>query len=66
VVQVGSQKYRRMFLKILLSHLSCSQIWLNLLVDRHHYGYITKLTKKKHTAPGAVFFLKNNFVLWLK
>jgi hypothetical protein len=23
-----------------------SQIWLNLPIDDHHFGYITKLTKK--------------------
>jgi hypothetical protein len=33
-------------LKNLFSYLACSQIWLNLLVDHHHFGYIRKLTKK--------------------
>ncbi len=40
MLQVGTQKYQRM-LKILLSCLACSQIWLNLPVDDHHFGYIT-------------------------
>ncbi len=26
--------------------LACSKIWLNLPMDHHHFGYITKLTKK--------------------
>jgi hypothetical protein len=32
--------------------LICSQIWLFLLVDGCHYGYITKLKKKKKTPIG--------------
>jgi hypothetical protein len=32
---------------VLISYLTCSQIWLNLLVNHHHFGYITKLTPKK-------------------
>jgi hypothetical protein len=32
------------------SYLACSsQIWLNLHVDHHRFGYITKLTQKKKT-----------------
>jgi len=37
----------------LLFYFSCSQIWLNLLVDHHLFGYNTKLPptqKKKHYA----------------
>jgi hypothetical protein len=30
-----------------ISYLACSQIWLNLLMDHCHFGYITKLTPKK-------------------
>jgi len=45
MVQVGSQKYTRIFLK-LFSYLSSSQNWLNLDVDHHHYGYNKKLSKK--------------------
>lgn len=41
----GSQKYRKMYVFI-LSYLACSKIWLNLLVDRRHFGYTTKLTQK--------------------
>jgi hypothetical protein len=33
--------------KILVSYLACSQICLNLPVNHHHFGYITKLTPKK-------------------
>jgi hypothetical protein len=40
-----AKKYRKMFFFI-LSYLASSQIWLNLLVDRRHFGYITKLTQK--------------------
>jgi 1,2-phenylacetyl-CoA epoxidase catalytic subunit len=36
-----------MFFKELLSYLSCSQIWLNLLVDHCHFDYITNSTKKE-------------------
>ncbi len=31
---------------MLLLYLACNQIWLNLPVDHHQFGYITKLTKK--------------------
>jgi hypothetical protein len=31
----------------LLSYLVCSQIWLNHLIDDHHFSYITKLKKQK-------------------
>jgi hypothetical protein len=34
MVQVGSHTYRRVL-----------QIWQNLPLDHHHFGYITKLTK---------------------
>jgi hypothetical protein len=37
------------------SSLACSQIWLNLHVDHHHFGCITKLT------PKFFLFLKNKF-----
>jgi hypothetical protein len=35
--------------------LSFSQIWLNLLVNNHHFGYNIKLTpkKKKKTPPAS-------------
>jgi 1,2-phenylacetyl-CoA epoxidase catalytic subunit len=36
-----------MFFKELLSYLACSHIWLNLLVDHCHFGYITNATKKE-------------------
>ncbi len=38
--------YRILFL---LTHVSCSQIWLNLPMDYRHFGYITKLTPKSKT-----------------
>jgi hypothetical protein len=31
-----------------LSYLAYSQIWLNLLMDDYHFGYIAKFSKKKH------------------
>ncbi len=43
------------FLILLLSYLLCSQIWLNLVVDDHQFGYITKLKNKKHPAPYSHF-----------
>jgi hypothetical protein len=46
--KVGSQKYRRMSKKHLLSNLAYNQIWVNLPTDDHHSDYITKLTLKKH------------------
>jgi len=46
MVQVGSQKYRKMFKHSIFLFLDYNQIWLNLHVDHHHFGYITKLTKK--------------------
>jgi hypothetical protein len=42
----GSQEYRRMLFFFLPSYLLCSQIWLNYLLDDHHFGYITKSLKK--------------------
>jgi hypothetical protein len=51
MVSVASQKYRRNFLKKLLSYLACSQIWSNASVDHRHFGYNTELPKeKKNTA----------------
>jgi hypothetical protein len=41
VVQDKLANNTRMFLKNY-----CSQIWLNLFVDHHGFGYITKLKKK--------------------
>jgi hypothetical protein len=49
MVTVRSQKYKRTFKKMSLSHLAYSQIWLNLPMDHHHFGYITKFTGKKKT-----------------
>jgi hypothetical protein len=46
MVQVGSQKYRRMSNFFSFSYLSWDQIWLNLPHDDCHFGYITKLTGK--------------------
>jgi len=39
-------KIKKDVFKELLSYLACSQIWLNLLVDHCHFGYITNVTKK--------------------
>jgi hypothetical protein len=46
MIQVGSQKYSRMFTKFYFHILTCSQTWLNLCVDDRHFGYTTKLTEK--------------------
>jgi hypothetical protein len=32
-----------------VSYFACSQIWLNLPMDDHHFGYITKFDQKKKT-----------------
>jgi hypothetical protein len=45
MIQVCTQKYRRIFLNTFLSYLSCRQNWLHLHVGHHHFVYITKLTK---------------------
>ncbi len=39
-----SQKYGRMFKKILISYLASSQNWLNLHCQ---FGYVTKFPKEK-------------------
>jgi hypothetical protein len=49
MVQVSSQKYRRNFSTKIFSDLACSQIWLHLPVNHHHFGYNTNLRKKKDT-----------------
>jgi hypothetical protein len=46
VFPASSQNIKR-FLNFLLSYLLCSQIWLNLVVGDHQFGYITKLKNKK-------------------
>jgi hypothetical protein len=38
--------YKDGFFFFKLSDLACSQIWLNLPADYHHFGYITNLMKK--------------------
>jgi hypothetical protein len=43
LVQVDIQKIETC---LKLSYLACSQSWLNFPMDYHHFGYITKLTKK--------------------
>jgi hypothetical protein len=45
MVQLCSQKHKRIFSEFLFSYISCSQIWLNIFVD-NHFGYIKKLKKK--------------------
>ncbi len=42
---VHSQEYRRILFSFffLFSYLVCSQIWLNHLMDDHHFSYLTKL-----------------------
>jgi hypothetical protein len=49
MVQVCSQKYRKMYRIFTFIFLAYSQICLIFLVNHHHFSYITKLTpKKKH------------------
>jgi hypothetical protein len=45
MVQVSSQNKIKGCLIFEVSYFACSQIWLNLPMDDHHFGYITKLTK---------------------
>jgi len=37
MVQVGSEKYRRIFKLFFLSYLACGQIWLNFPMDDCHF-----------------------------
>ncbi len=46
VLIIGSQEYKKNSGFSLLSYLACSQIWLNRIIDDHHFIYITKLGKK--------------------
>jgi hypothetical protein len=51
--QVCSQKYRRIFKKILLSYIASRKIWLNLpIMDHRHFGYITNLTRQNKMLQG--------------
>ncbi len=49
--------------KKLLSCLGCRQIWLNLLLDHRHFGYMAKFTKRHWCAefqsPRFQFFSKD-------
>jgi hypothetical protein len=36
---------------ILFSYLACNHIWLNLRMDDHHFGDITKFTQNKTIGP---------------
>jgi len=49
---MGSQEYRRILNYVFLSYLICSQISLHhLIMDDHHFSYITKLKTKKKKKP---------------
>jgi hypothetical protein len=65
MVKVGSQKHRRMFLKKLVLYLACSQIWLNLPEDHHHFGYNTKFTQKKKKTPITLPLKVNSRRVWI-
>ncbi len=54
LVQIGSQKYRRIFFFFWIAYPVYSQIWLYYLprVD-DHFGYITKLTPKIYIYTGV-------------
>jgi hypothetical protein len=49
-----SPKHKRMLKKFYFHILACSQIWLFIHVDHHHFGCITKLSPKKITTLHAV------------
>jgi hypothetical protein len=49
MVQVCNQKYIKDIFHKKKSYLACNQIWLNLLVDDHHFGYNTQLPPHKNT-----------------
>jgi hypothetical protein len=53
MVWLGNQKYKKKVFKNFTFIFSGSQIWLNLPMHHHHFGYNTKLTphkkKKKKT-----------------
>jgi hypothetical protein len=60
MVQVGSQKYRRMLKKIYLRNLASSQIWVNILLVDHlplwlHHKIDPKTKLKNHWS--VIFFL---------
>jgi hypothetical protein len=46
MVQVGSQRYRRIFLNK-IHILFYGQIWLNLPMEYYHFGHIKKIDQKK-------------------
>jgi len=46
MVQVGSQKSRKMFSNFLLSYLTCSLFWLDISVNHCYFDYNTKLLEK--------------------
>jgi len=46
MVQVSSQTYRRIYLQKIFSDFACSQIWLHIPVNHHHFGYNTNLPKE--------------------
>ncbi len=47
MVQGSSQNKIKGCLIFEVSYFAFSQIWLNLPMDDHHFGYITKFDKKK-------------------
>jgi hypothetical protein len=47
MVQGSSQNKIKGCLIFEVSYFASNQIWLNLPMDDHHFGYITKLTKKR-------------------
>jgi hypothetical protein len=51
----------------LLSYLVCSQIWLNHLMDDHHFSYIyiTKLTQKKKKPESSTCRQLEHFIIYV-
>jgi len=62
LVQIGSQKYRRIFFFFWIAYPVYSQIWLYYLprVD-DHFGYITKLTPKIYI---YIYWSRQTALLW--
>jgi len=52
-VQKVAKNIQGFWFFFLLSYLVCDQIWLNHLMDDHHFSYITKLERKTPSRPGS-------------
>jgi hypothetical protein len=57
MVQVSTPKIYNGAVEKLLSYLTCSQIWLNLSMDDHHFKKIVEKKKKNNWYPGSLLIL---------